>query len=99
MLDARFSDIRRGPGGPSLAPVTELLRDQATAPFRIVGLAGNAAEWVTLEPGGDKVAGTLGGSFRYPHTDEANGPRLDRAPRMSAVDAGIRVLWPAEVGR
>jgi hypothetical protein len=39
----------------------------------------------------------MGGSFQYSYTNEAGGPRLDREPRLWAADAGIRVLWPAQV--
>jgi hypothetical protein len=75
----------------------DLLRFQANAPFGIVGLAGNVAEWVTAEPGGRKVVGTMGGSFKYPYSNEVSGPRLDREPFLSTSDAGIRVVWPAQV--
>ena len=75
--------------------VIELLRSKSNAPFGIVGLAGNVAEWVTDEPGSRKVLGTMGGSFKYPYTNDVNNPRLDREPRLSSSDAGIRVVWPA----
>jgi hypothetical protein len=97
MREPRFANFQRGAKEARRQPVAELVRDHASAPFGIVGLAGNVAEWVTFEPGGRRVAGTMGGSFRYPYTNEVNNPRLDREPRMSASDAGIRVLWPAQV--
>jgi serine/threonine protein kinase len=95
MRDPSFANFQRGTREARRQPVTELLRYQAVAPFGIVGFAGNVAEWVTYEPGGRKVFGTMGGSFKYPYTNEVNSPRLDREPRMSASDAGIRVFWPA----
>jgi formylglycine-generating enzyme required for sulfatase activity len=88
---------RRGLREARRQPVAELLRAQASSPFGIVGFAGNVAEWVTEEPGSRRVLGTMGGSFQYPYTNEVNNPRLDRTPRLSAPDAGIRVLWPAQV--
>jgi formylglycine-generating enzyme required for sulfatase activity len=97
MREPTFANFQRGSREVKRLPVTELLRYQANAPFGIVGFAGNVAEWVTAEPGGRKVAGTMGGSFKYSYTNDVNTPRLDREPRASASDAGIRVLWPAQV--
>jgi formylglycine-generating enzyme required for sulfatase activity len=95
MREPTFANFQRGNREARRQPVTELLRYHASAPFGIVGFAGNVAEWVTYEPGGRRLHGTMGGSFKYPYTNEVNSPRLDREPRMSAADAGIRVLWPA----
>jgi formylglycine-generating enzyme required for sulfatase activity len=98
MRDPGFAVFQRsGSREDRRAPVTELLRREKNAPFGIVGFAGNVAEWVTAEPGGRKVLGTMGGSFKYPYSNEVDNPRLDREPRLSAADAGIRIVWPAQV--
>jgi eukaryotic-like serine/threonine-protein kinase len=98
MRDPSFAVFhRRGLREARRQPVAELVRAQANSPFGIVGFAGNVAEWVTEEPGSRRVLGTMGGSFQYPYTNEVNNPRLDRSPRLSTPDAGIRVLWPAQV--
>jgi hypothetical protein len=97
MRDPSFANFQRGTREPRRVPVNELLRSQSNAPFEIVGFAGNVAEWVTAEPRGRRILGTMGGSYRYSYTNEIHGARLDREPAISVSDAGIRVVWP--VGR
>jgi formylglycine-generating enzyme required for sulfatase activity len=96
MRDPAFAVFQRsGVREVRRQPVAELLRSQAAAPFGIVGFAGNVSEWVTPDVGSRRVQGTMGGSFKYPYTNEVSSPRLGREPRLSAEDAGIRVVWPA----
>ena len=85
MRDPTFAVFQRaGIRDKRRQPVTELLRHQANAPFGIVGLAGNVAEWVTAEPGSRRVLGTMGGSFKYP-TRTTSTTRASIASRVSAL--------------
>ena len=88
MRDPSFAVFQRTREAGSARRQTELFRYQSTAPFGIVGFAGNVAEWVTYEPGSRRVLGTMGGSFKYPYTNEVNIPRLDREPTSLRLRRG-----------
>ncbi len=93
-LRENFAVFRPTRGEPSLSTVDQLLAGQRHCPFGIVGLPGNASEWVADENG--LAVGVLGGSYNYAPSSNIHA-RLDKphySPTNSNRDAGVRIVWP-----